>query len=58
VVLEAGHCPHDEVPDQVNRALLEWLAGLPSLSSVAAGAGAEPPAADHEPAAVSGRTGA
>ncbi len=57
VVLEAGHCPHDEVPDQVNRALLEWLAGLPSLSSVAAGAGAEPPAADHEPAAVSGRTG-
>jgi pimeloyl-ACP methyl ester carboxylesterase len=57
VVLEAGHCPHDEVPDQVNRALLEWLAGLPSLSS-AVGAGAEPPAADHEPAAVSGRTGA
>ncbi len=28
VVLEAGHCPHDEVPDQVNQALLEWLAGL------------------------------
>ncbi|MEA5392838.1 alpha/beta fold hydrolase [Cyanobium gracile UHCC 0139] len=28
VVLEAGHCPHDEVPDQVNRALLDWLAGL------------------------------
>ncbi|MCP9836597.1 alpha/beta fold hydrolase [Cyanobium sp. N.Huapi 1H5] len=28
VVLEAGHCPHDEVPDQVNLALLEWLAGL------------------------------
>ena len=25
VVLEAGHCPHDEVPDQVNEALLEWL---------------------------------
>ncbi|MBM5799505.1 MAG: alpha/beta fold hydrolase [Cyanobacteria bacterium K_DeepCast_35m_m2_023] len=25
VVLEAGHCPHDEVPDQVNRAMLEWL---------------------------------
>ena len=25
VVLEAGHCPHDEVPDQVNAALLEWL---------------------------------
>lgn len=26
VVLEAGHCPHDEVPDVVNQALLEWLA--------------------------------
>ncbi|MEI6030686.1 MAG: alpha/beta fold hydrolase [Synechococcaceae cyanobacterium ELA739] len=29
VVLEAGHCPHDEVPEQVNRALLEWLDQLP-----------------------------
>jgi pimeloyl-ACP methyl ester carboxylesterase len=28
VVLEAGHCPHDEVPDQVNAALLDWVAGL------------------------------
>ena len=28
VVLEAGHCPHDEVPDQVNTALLEWLSTL------------------------------
>lgn len=28
VVLDAGHCPHDEVPDQVNAALLDWLAGL------------------------------
>ncbi|KAJ3692494.1 hypothetical protein LUZ60_012844 [Juncus effusus] len=25
VNLQAGHCPHDEVPDQVNRALVEWL---------------------------------
>ena len=25
VVLEAGHCPHDEVPDPVNAALLEWM---------------------------------
>jgi pimeloyl-ACP methyl ester carboxylesterase len=31
VVLEAGHCPHDEVPDQVNRAMLEWLQDLPQL---------------------------
>jgi pimeloyl-ACP methyl ester carboxylesterase len=29
VVLEAGHCPHDEVPGPVNTALLEWLAALP-----------------------------
>ena len=28
VVLEAGHCPHDEVPDQVNAALLDWIAQL------------------------------
>jgi pimeloyl-ACP methyl ester carboxylesterase len=29
VVLEAGHCPHDEVPERVNAALLEWLHTLP-----------------------------
>ena len=28
VVLDAGHCPHDEVPDQVNQALLTWLTQL------------------------------
>jgi pimeloyl-ACP methyl ester carboxylesterase len=28
VVLEAGHCPLDEVPEQVNSALLAWLAEL------------------------------
>lgn len=50
VVLEAGHCPHDEVPDQVNAALQEWLAELRP--------GAEPPAADPVPAAVSDRTAA
>jgi hypothetical protein len=51
VVLEAGHCPHDEVPALVNAALLEWMAGLPR-------AAAEPPAAALEPVAASGRTGA
>ena len=25
VVLDAGHCPHDEVPEQVNKSLLTWL---------------------------------
>jgi pimeloyl-ACP methyl ester carboxylesterase len=58
VVLEAGHCPHDEVPDQVNSALLEWLAGLspaPGLSPE----GAVAPLADAlEPAAGEGRTAA
>ena len=24
-LLQAGHCPHDEVPEQVNAALLQWL---------------------------------
>jgi pimeloyl-ACP methyl ester carboxylesterase len=33
VVLEAGHCPHDEVPAQVNAALLEWLASLPGSTA-------------------------
>ena len=28
VVLEAGHCPHDEVPAQVNAEMLRWLEGL------------------------------
>ena len=28
VVLEAGHCPHDEVPEQVNAALVSWLESL------------------------------
>jgi len=35
VVLEAGHCPHDEVPDQVNRALLGWLSQLPPAAAPA-----------------------
>ena len=56
VVLEAGHCPHDEVPDQVNAALLDWIAGLSS--------GAAPLQADSRQAddratvAASGQTAA
>ncbi len=23
--LEAGHCPHDEVPDQVDRLIRDWV---------------------------------
>jgi pimeloyl-ACP methyl ester carboxylesterase len=37
VVLEAGHCPHDEAPAQVNAALLEWLEALPSGAAEPAG---------------------
>jgi pimeloyl-ACP methyl ester carboxylesterase len=51
VVLEAGHCPHDEVPDQVNAALLEWIGGLSA-------AAAARPAADLVPAAGPDRTAA
>ena len=51
VVLEAGHCPHDEVPDQVNAALLDWIAGLSS--------GAAPlQAGDRAIVAASGQTAA
>jgi len=28
VILDAGHCPHDEVPEKVNQALLDWLKSL------------------------------
>lgn len=56
VVLEAGHCPHDEVPDQVNAALLDWIAGLST------GAAALPadllPADDRATVAASGQTAA
>ncbi|MCT0215486.1 alpha/beta fold hydrolase [Synechococcus sp. CS-1330] len=56
VVLEAGHCPHDEVPDQVNAALLDWIAGL---SSGAAPLPADSlQADDRETVAASGQTGA
>lgn len=24
-MLEAGHCPHDEIPDVVNEKLLAWV---------------------------------
>jgi pimeloyl-ACP methyl ester carboxylesterase len=27
--LRAGHCPHDEVPDQVNKLLQQWILDLP-----------------------------
>ena len=28
-IVGAGHCPHDECPEEVNTRLLEWLARLP-----------------------------
>jgi len=28
VILEAGHCPHDEIPDSVNKHIIEWVQSL------------------------------
>ncbi|KAG6397364.1 hypothetical protein SASPL_143531 [Salvia splendens] len=33
VNLQAGHCPHDEVPELVNKAILEWLPTIASAPS-------------------------
>jgi pimeloyl-ACP methyl ester carboxylesterase len=34
--LQAGHCPHDEVPDQVNALLREWVSNLGGQSGYSA----------------------
>ena len=31
--LEAGHCPHDEVPEQVNALITEWILSISRLQS-------------------------
>ena len=31
--LEAGHCPHDEVPEQVNTLIADWILSLGKLQS-------------------------
>ena len=31
--LEAGHCPHDEVPEQVNSLIADWILSLGKLQS-------------------------
>ncbi|PHU24921.1 hypothetical protein BC332_03253 [Capsicum chinense] len=33
VNLQAGHCPHDEVPELVNKALLDWLSSTVTSAS-------------------------
>jgi pimeloyl-ACP methyl ester carboxylesterase len=33
--LKAGHCPHDEVPEQVNSLLREWVMSIPVSSKAA-----------------------
>ncbi|KAK3158854.1 hypothetical protein QOZ80_2AG0142490 [Eleusine coracana subsp. coracana] len=35
VHLQAGHCPHDEAPEQANAALLEWLASIDARAAPA-----------------------
>ncbi|GMH08801.1 hypothetical protein Nepgr_010641 [Nepenthes gracilis] len=32
--LDAGHCPHDECPEEVNRIVLEWIATIESRQKV------------------------
>ncbi|XP_038997694.1 pheophytinase, chloroplastic-like [Hibiscus syriacus] len=34
VNLQAGHCPHDEVPELVNKALTDWLSNLLTKASL------------------------
>ncbi|XVF17924.1 hypothetical protein REPUB_Repub10bG0166700 [Reevesia pubescens] len=34
VNLQAGHCPHDEVPELVNKALVDWLSTLAAKASL------------------------
>lgn len=36
-LLEAGHCPHDEVPEQVNQGILEFVEGRVLRRPAAAG---------------------
>lgn len=33
VNLQAGHCPHDEVPELVNKGLMDWLSTLTSTNN-------------------------
>ncbi|EFJ51431.1 hypothetical protein VOLCADRAFT_103462 [Volvox carteri f. nagariensis] len=34
VGLDSGHCPHDDTPDQANKALLQWLESLPPIDDI------------------------
>ena len=28
IILDAGHCPHDEIPESVNKHILDWMKSL------------------------------
>lgn len=34
VNFQAGHCPHDEVPELVNKALMDWLSTVKPQASL------------------------
>lgn len=34
VSFQAGHCPHDEVPELVNKALMDWLSTVKPQASL------------------------
>ena len=42
VKLDAGHCPHDEVPEQVNAEILRFIQGRvqPAMAAAAGGVAA------------------
>jgi pimeloyl-ACP methyl ester carboxylesterase len=53
VVMEAGHCPHDEVPERVNAALLEWMdSSVSPVSPLARVEPADGPGPYHSPESV------
>jgi len=43
VQLRAGHCPHDEVPEQVNEILVNWLQSCEQRGEAPDSKSAEPP---------------
>ena len=32
ILLEAGHCPHDEIPELVNRHIIDWIESIKVIS--------------------------
>jgi hypothetical protein len=52
--LQAGHCPHDEQPEQVNAALLQFIEEMvvPSMQGGSSGVGSSSSSSSSSGAAV------